>query len=687
MKKNCRGAQRAPQSGISLISLIVTIITIIILASIVIFNGLKTPDQAQFAKFAQEISDIQEHVEAQYNMRHGQLIRQGSSATDTEIYTWIAAGEAATSSGFKTVSVGTAASQYQASIPNVDANGNELIWQVKVVSASEKQIVEIDRENNNVGTSIPHYEDRTWKIKTDDGTVFIDPPLEYDGVKYATLADIQTGKQNPIVLADNSSLANAPVLTSGMIPVYHDGSVWRKADSSNNGSQKWYDYSADAKQWANMVTVKSSARGKYESASAGKEIEEGDVIGYWVWIPRYAYKVNGNSFDIVFLSGITNNYGAGDASEGGYTVHPVFTNDSTNSYSNGGWDKELKGIWVAKFEASSSTTEMLDDTTDEGAYTPAYAGTGKFYATGTGKKSSTIAGKYGNNGTGSVRILPNVTSWRYISTSAIRSKSLDVSSQHGLSSSGVDSHMMKNTEWGAVAYLAYSAYGSSNVWNNSYYEGEVANRTTFASGYDTMTGMVCQNGADDSTPYTYEKTGKAYDEANGKITIKYKNISNNAPTGNEVTKVFYRYNTTMGMHGSTTGNIYGVYDMTGGAWEYMAAYVDNGQQTGNTTSVFGKDANKYNKYVNVYQKGTSDTGQANYEANANWKGDAVHETSTAGTGSTSWNGDYSYFPYSTSPVFVRGGNFYNGGYAGVFAFSILSGYADYSCGFRVVLVP
>ena len=35
----------------------------------------------------------------------------------------------------------------------------------------------------------------------------------------------------------------------------------------------------------------------------------------------------------------------------GYTVHPAFTNESSIGYANGGWNQELAGIWVAKFEA------------------------------------------------------------------------------------------------------------------------------------------------------------------------------------------------------------------------------------------------------------------------------------------------------------------------------------------------
>ncbi|HHT37818.1 MAG TPA: hypothetical protein GXZ95_00180, partial [Mollicutes bacterium] len=38
----------------------------------------------------------------------------------------------------------------------------------------------------------------------------------------------------------------------------------------------------------------------------------------------------------------------------------------------------------------------------------------------------------------------------------------------GTSGAGIDTHMMKNGEWGAVAYLSKSQYGNPNeIWNIS----------------------------------------------------------------------------------------------------------------------------------------------------------------------------------------------------------------------------
>ena len=87
-----------------------------------------------------------------------------------------------------------------------------------------------------------------------------------------------------------SSGPNEPVLDDGMIPVYYDetSETWKKADSSNKDNN-WYNY--DSKKWANSVTVSSTNRGTYKSASVGTEIPMDDILTMQVWIPRYKYKV------------------------------------------------------------------------------------------------------------------------------------------------------------------------------------------------------------------------------------------------------------------------------------------------------------------------------------------------------------------------------------------------------------
>ena len=133
--------------------------------------------------------------------------------------------------------------------------------------------------------------------------------------------------------------------------------------------------------------------------------------------------------------------------------------------------------------------------------------------------------------------------------------------------------------------------------------------------------------------------------------------------------------------------------MAGGAWEYVTAYVDNDSTQVKTygTGLAGKYANIYKASSQDDKVSTEDTGgtmsKANYNENLDKKGDAMIETSTSGVGSTSWGGDYSYFPFGGYPFVLRGGNFNNSSNAGVFAFNRNNGGGNNNYGFRVVLVP
>ena len=203
---------------------------------------------------------------------------------------------------------------------------------------------------------------------------------------------------------------------------------------------------------------------------------------------------------------------------------------------------------------------------------------------------------------------------------------------------------MKNDEWGAVAYLSKSKYGKQNeeVWINnssSYITGSAGNSASAGSNTGTTTD----------------------------------------------------YTSTQGVKASTTGTVYGVYDMSGGAWEYIAAYVNNGHD--NLTKHGASLANSNDaKTKNVYSKGSSDSRDNNYSANSGKYGDAVYETSANGNSSNgSWYGDYSIFPDTSCPFFIRGGEDNNGTIAGVFCFSndngfIYGGNSDIPYSFRPVLV-
>ena len=371
---------------------------------------------------------------------------------------------------------------------------------------------------------------------------------------------------------------NTPNLGEGMTPIKWDETKndWIETTGSD---KEWYDYTA--KKWANAKTSDGSM---------------------WVWIPRYAYSItsgyhssSAGNIEVEFMKGLTNETSTGRKSfdnvsgQGKWNVHPAFN-----------YGQDVSGIWVAKFEASP-----------EGATT----NTSNSEYNGTGKK---------------LQVKPGVSSWRSITISNI----YDVCKNYN---STLNSHMMKNDEWGAVAYLSKSKYGKQNeeVWINnssSYITGSAGNSAS-ASG----------------------NTGTTTD-----------------------------YTSTQGVKASTTGTVYGVYDMSGGAWEYVAGYVNNGH--GNLTNYGSSLVNGDAKTKNVYSKASSDSYENNYNANSSKYGDAVYETSASGSSSTSWYGDYSYFPSASYPFFGRGGIYNNGTGAGVFYLHYHNGGSDGSVSSRPVLV-
>ena len=81
------------EGGISLISLIITIIVIIILAAIVIYTGLNTPDRANYAKFVQDVDNVQTAVYNKFGDLKTKHALEKNSRTDEQIYLEIATGK------------------------------------------------------------------------------------------------------------------------------------------------------------------------------------------------------------------------------------------------------------------------------------------------------------------------------------------------------------------------------------------------------------------------------------------------------------------------------------------------------------------------------------------------------------------------------------------------------------------
>ena len=244
------------------------------------------------------------------------------------------------------------------------------------------------------------------------------------------------------------------------------------------------------------------------------------------------------------------------------------------------------------------------------------------------------------NDSSKVIVKPNVFSWRNNTVYNMFMSSYNYNRNLG-------SHMMKNTEWGAVAYLSHSNYGIETEVN-------INNNSSYKTGYSALPSTNQQ-----TYPGTYGD-GATYNQA---------------------------YSTQIGYLASTTGNITGVYDMSGGAWEYMASYM-SGQvgSSGFTTTTIANT--NYTKYLDVYN-GSSTATSYQYRI----LGDATGEmgpfiSSVIGTWTgynNSWYADGSHFVDSSYPWFSRGGYYGNGVLAGQFNFNRYTGGVFTFVGSRLVL--
>ena len=403
--------------------------------------------------------------------------------------------------------------------------------------------------------------------------------ISLTGCTFKFKVNVSTVEQNL-----DTSGANKPVLASNMIPVYYDeaNSVWKKADVNNkDSSYQWYSYNSTGDKkgmWANAVTVKDTNRQTYLNATPGTTISMDDITTMWVWIPRF--KVNTTDFGTIsgecHCSNISyttreecENIGSLWSCPNPRAIDVTFVKQNEtaiDAFTFG--NKELSGFWYGKFEvggtlASSCTNETCN--------------------------------------VSNIVVKPNMTSLRSqkVSSYFFASRSMEQpNNSFGFINSEVDTHMSKNNEWGAVAYLTHSIYGRCTD-STTCTEVGINNNGSYITGYGAP-------------------AGSKYNDTNG------------------------AYNTSLGKEASTTKNIYGIYDMSGGAYEYVMGVYNKAIGYSGFNGL--PDAKYYNNYT-----GSSYTGHALDE--------------TAG-----WYSDDAYFPNMSVSWFLRGGHYGNSTIAGVFYF-------------------
>ena len=395
-----------------------------------------------------------------------------------------------------------------------------------------------------------------------------------------------------------------PVIKENLVPVTiaDNGEV-----TYANTQKKWYSY--ENKEWANAVILVENPSQEYVK---GDVIQESDIESYFVWIPRYKYQIfdEGNyttyieskpSTSIAKEIQIEFETNAVEASTGStkgeWLTHPAFTNFDVN------------GLWIGKYETG--------------------------YKGATSKETAQVNAMDSSK----VIVKPNVYSWRKSTVSNMFKTAYNYNRD-------LDSHMMKNTEWGAVAYLSHSKYGINT-------EVRINNNSSFLTGYAAV------EGTDQSS---------------------YPGVSG---TTSDIT---LPYNTETGYKASTTGNITGVYDMSGGAWEYVAGYMPS---SSDASGFSASELTTYSKYLDLYSANSTINSYNNRKL-----GDATGEMGpfyfyadkdNNKRYHNNWYGDHSRFVDSTYPWFDRGGFYDDGVLAGQFDFTRYTGGVYTDVGSRLVL--
>ena len=427
--------------------------------------------------------------------------------------------------------------------------------------------------------------------------------ISLTGCTFKFKVNVSTVEQNL-----DTSGANKPVLASNMIPVYYDeaNSVWKKADKNNSQKDyRWYSYTSTGEykgMWANAVTVKEANRQTYLNADVGAIISMDDINTMWVWIPRFNAVTPSN-----YNGGTKDNPGAID-------VTFVKQNETAlDAFTFG--NKELSGFWYGKFEISHTTLASSETANTLGC---------------TNETCSNANG---------IIIKPNVTSLRNNNPSNFffASRSMEQpGNSFGFVSSEVDTHMSKNNEWGAVAYLTQSIYGrcTSSTTCTEVYINNSSGMYTGRSG-GNIGGSTPINGT-----YTDQTSTTQYNSYGFYTYDDYLLNYNTNTKGNKVKG--------KGTGASTTGTIYGIYDMSGGTTEYVMGVYNN---TKGSYSGFSSlpDTKYYNNYT-----GSSYTGHALTETNG-------------------WYSDEAYFASTSYPWFKRGGYYGGSKGMGVFDFSAQDG--------------
>lgn len=277
----------------------------------------------------------------------------------------------------------------------------EIMGLTDYTNDSQMPPIYVYKSGDSINASKKEYKFKTPKIVKKDSAY-----SEEDYVYITHTFYDSVNRENMKVEFDTVKGVNRPLLTEDMMPV----KMQLKEDYTVHSEpvkdiyeEDWYDYSKTSPNWANIKMNNNT---------------------YYVWIPRFAYKIEdfylgtdysnipSSAIKIVFLKGTTDYMSNEEVIPVGYQVHPAF-----KYYANDGVTQiNIPGFWVAKNNVSDAVDVL-------------------YRISGEGDSI--------------------LSALEEVELTKIHGNSPSITSQ-------LESHLIKNTQWAAIAYLSFATVGKTS---------------------------------------------------------------------------------------------------------------------------------------------------------------------------------------------------------------------------------
>ena len=369
------------------------------------------------------------------------------------------------------------------------------------------------------------------------------------------------------------------------------------------------------------VGARMDARTAYQNASPGTAISSADINAFFVWIPEYKYYVvsgDGNTsyerlINVNFLNrtdvskeGTVSCVESISTKENPHLYSEICTDsiygtvqNNLSTYAHPAFSGREDGFWIGKFSNRNYSGYLI-----KAGQSSSYSVTISTSNERQLIKANNIYG-FPQNSNASY----NSTTWLYTNGFA-----------------NLDSHPITSMEWGAVAILTSSAYGKTG--NPMYYTD---------TNHDFT--RVYNNPSSSSSGYSSNYTTSSNSvNVTSTTTKNYYDLTDVTHTANGITyPIGY-----VGAGSSTTGTIYGVYDMAGGNYTKVMGMV----MKEDGTAPYSMDRSFYTAYSYIPYTGTiTDSNKAAY-LEVFRLGDGIKEHVIRYSGNGMWqNGNITFGNY------------------------------------------